>query len=89
MTQKLATFKIDSDRWQAFIDRANEGGSSASALLKWFVDAYLEGNLDPSQYQAPSSLDNILDERLAPLQQAISDLDERLGKLNRSRRYQI
>lgn len=83
MTQKLATFKIDATRWQAFINRATESGSSASALLKWFVDAYLDGSIDPNLYQQGSGLEHLLDERLAPLQQAIIAMDERLGKSNR------
>lgn len=44
MSQKLATFKVDEEKWKAFQEIAETEGSSASAMLKEFIDWVLEGN---------------------------------------------
>lgn len=42
----LATFKIEPDKWEAFKQQATEAGSNASAMLKDFIDAYLDGRIE-------------------------------------------
>jgi len=76
-TTKLATFKIQGDQWAAFIAKATESGTNASALLKMFVDGYLDGSIDPQAMQTAQEIqgiDSLLDKRLAPICQELEDL---------------
>jgi hypothetical protein len=71
----LATFRIDSDKWEQFKARTGEKNSSASAMLLEFVDWYLAGNELPSRRQADlGNLEALLDNRLHSM------LDERLDQ---------
>ena len=79
-TTKLATFKISPDRWGAFLARATEKGTNASALLKLFVDNYLEGLYDPLAMQTAQEvqgIDSLIDKRLAPIHRELEDLREK------------
>lgn len=70
MTQTLATFKIDTQRWEAFKTKAAQH-SNASAVLKMLIDAYLAGDID---LERPSNA------TMRALSDRISLLEDRLGK---------
>lgn len=87
----LATFRIDSDKWEQFKARTGEKKSSASAMLLEFVDWYLAGNELPSRKQADlgdlealldnrlhSMLDQYLDKRWSAMQATLNQLSKRL-----------
>ncbi len=44
--KKLATFRIDEEKWLAFQDKAKADGSNASSVLMLFVSGYLDGSID-------------------------------------------
>lgn len=73
---KLATFKIDPEVWNRFKSKAAANKTNASALLKDFIRAYLDGRISP---------DGVADDVTAKIQAIeakYAELDERLGKLN-------
>ncbi len=82
---KLATFKINGDRWAAFVSRAAAQDTSASALLKGFIVRYLDGSIDGSidlEAIAPASdVDFQIDNALAPIRQEVEELREKLESL--------
>lgn len=74
MAQKLGTFKIDEEKWEAFKALAEERKSSASEMIKEFIDWALAGNslsIDPA---VPDDIDSRIEALLD------KKLDERLGK---------
>ena len=73
---KLATFKCDPDIWQQFKTKAEAAETSASALLKSFMAAYLSGsiNLDEATPIAVAGLDDRIDAKLEPLLAELADL---------------
>lgn len=73
MSQKLATFKIDEDLWEAFKAVALEENQSASEMLKEFVKWVLAGNR-LSSTKTPDELENRIDALIE------KKLTERLGK---------
>ena len=72
---KLATFKCDPDSWQQFKTKAEAAETSASALLKSFMAAYLDGslNLDEATPIA-AGLDDTINAKLDPLLAELADL---------------
>lgn len=83
---KLATFRCDSEVWEAFKAKAGENDTNASVLLKSFVQAYLDGRIDIKPYgnlDAGINLDErieaVLDRLVKPEMQELRD---RLGKLS-------
>jgi hypothetical protein len=58
MSDKLATFRTDSDIWERFQARAKGKGTNASALLQGFVRDYLDGKLD-SRIDSPAAAPNV------------------------------
>lgn len=46
MTDKIASFRIDSEKWQAFIEKAKDNGDTASGVLKDFIDRYIQEDGD-------------------------------------------
>ncbi len=77
---KLATFKINGDRWAEFVSRAAAQNSSASALLKQFIDRYLNG-IDPEAIAPASDISSQIDEALAPIRQEVEELWEKFESL--------
>jgi hypothetical protein len=61
---KLATFKIEPDRWQAFQDKAKQEGSNASALLKTFIGRYLDGSIEIPSELSSTDIDSRIDAKL-------------------------
>ena len=47
---KLATFRIDEQKWDAFQSWAKSQNSNASEVLKRFIDECLDGSIDLSQF---------------------------------------
>jgi len=43
---KLATFKLDGDRWAAFQEKAAQSDRTASELLRQFVDGVIDGSIN-------------------------------------------
>jgi hypothetical protein len=81
---KLATFKIQTDKWDAFMGKSAEQGTNASALLKLFIDRYLDGSIDLEQPQAPSNIDALIEGRLEPIRGDLAELRSRLDGCDRS-----
>lgn len=76
--KKLATFRIDIHKWQAFQQWAKRSGTNASALLT----EYIEGCLDvPPTRVSRFSIDRNDDASLA---QRIDELEQRLKDLQSS-----
>ncbi|MGG6266218.1 hypothetical protein ACQ4M3_05185 [Leptolyngbya sp. AN03gr2] len=83
---RLATFKCDAELWEAFKSKAAENNTNASALLKEFIQAFLQGDI---QIKPDGSIDTAaaLDERISGIvDQLVNDrltkLEKRLGKSN-------
>ncbi len=72
MNMKLATFKIEEEKWKAFQEIAEAEGSSASAMLKDLIDWTLAGNR-LNETTTPD-IDERIDAKLAPLQAQIEEL---------------
>jgi uncharacterized protein (DUF2342 family) len=89
MSEKtLATFKIDQSQWDEFKEKANKAGSNASAVLKDFIDAYLDGRIDPKQdggvdtlMSLDSKIEGCIDRVLGS---RFDEVNDRLVKLNAS-----
>jgi hypothetical protein len=80
MTPKLATFKIEENKWKAFQDVADRKGSTASAMLKDFIDWVLEGNELPNNNNI--DIDRLIDSKLAILRQEfLAEIAELRGEL--------
>lgn len=85
---KLATFKCDPEVWEAFKTKAAESKTNASAVLKGFIQAYLDGRIDLPADRSIGAIQGI-DERIeasldvlrAELRTEIQELSDRLGKL--------
>lgn len=79
---KLATFKINSETWQAFQQKAKANKSSASAVLKRFIDDYLSDRVELTNAEATPQFE-ALEARLEQLiDERFKEIDERLGKLS-------
>ncbi|MBE9039608.1 hypothetical protein IQ235_02205 [Oscillatoriales cyanobacterium LEGE 11467] len=81
--QKLATFKCDRQIWDRFLARAAENGTSGAELCKWFVSAYVSGEIDPRQHLEDADVERLadgLDKRLAPIYRRLNEFNDRLGK---------
>lgn len=73
LNETLANFRVDRDKWQAFISRCAREGLSASEKIKTFIDGYLAGLIDTT----PTAQDPRVDE----LATRLEEVEERLGKL--------
>ncbi|MBW4516015.1 MAG: hypothetical protein KME11_12425 [Timaviella obliquedivisa GSE-PSE-MK23-08B] len=84
MSHKLATFKINGDRWSEFVDVAAKQHTSASSLLKQFIDQYLSGideRLDVEPIATPSNINSQIEKALAPIRQEVEELRGKLETL--------
>jgi hypothetical protein len=77
---KLATFKINGDRWAEFVSKATARNTSASALLKGFIDRYLS-DVDREAIAPASDVNSQIDKALAPIRQEVEELREKLESL--------
>lgn len=77
MSQKLATFKVDEEKWKAFQEIADAENTSASAMLKDFIDWVIEGNR--LKESTTPNIDQRIDAKLAALQK--QSVDEALAPL--------
>ncbi|MBD2181883.1 hypothetical protein H6S82_00245 [Planktothrix sp. FACHB-1355] len=66
--KKLATFRIDASKWQAFQQWAKRSGSNASALLVEYIEECLD--------TAPTR------RSIFPLNQTANNIDERIGSID-------
>lgn len=71
--ETLANFRVDRDKWRAFIDRCAREGLSASEKIKTFIDGYLSGTIDTTLTTQDPRIDKLIDQMEA--------IDRRLGKL--------
>jgi hypothetical protein len=79
---KLATFKINSETWQSFQQKAKANKSSASAVLKQFIDDYLSNRVELTNAETAPQLEAI-EARLERLvDERFKEIDDRLGKLS-------
>lgn len=82
----LATFRVDSDKWEAFKSAAGLDDSNASAVLLEFIDWYLDGNrLTSESVSSPnldgidSRIDKLIDDRMAQIDKRIDErIDDRM-----------
>jgi len=81
MSEKLATFRLDAEMWEAFKARAKAEGTDASTLLRNYVSGYLDGNLDTGIDRIDRNLDGI-DSAIASIHARLNEFDDRLGKWN-------
>lgn len=76
---RLATFRIDPDLWEAFKNKANSNQTSASALLNNFIRAYLADRVEFTtqdiEQQIEAIASRIVDERFR-------EVSDRLGELS-------
>jgi len=75
---KLATFKINGDRWAEFVSRAAAQNTSASALLKGFIDRYLDESIDLEAIAPASDVNSQIDKALAPIRQEVENCEKSL-----------
>jgi|GEM_PF-3393337 len=66
---KLATFKLDGDRWQAFQEKAAQSDRTASELLRQFVDGVIDGSIDTAIAPARWGLEQL---------ESISSMEKRI-----------
>lgn len=71
--ETLANFRVDRDKWRAFIDQCGREGLSASEKIKAFIDGYLSGMIDTTPTEQDPRIDKLIDKMEA--------IDRRLGKL--------
>lgn len=76
--KKLATFRIDVDKWQAFQQWAKRSGTNASALLTEYIEECLD--------MAPTKISRLSIDRngSSHLDQRVDDLENRLKHLETS-----
>lgn len=80
--QKLATFKITEDLWLAFKGKAEANDTNASAVLKAFVQRYLNSDIDKGidhletgiDVGIDGSIDSGLEARLEKLEREVAEL---------------
>ncbi|MFB2920177.1 MULTISPECIES: hypothetical protein [Aerosakkonema] len=73
--KKLATFRIDPNKWQAFQQWAKRSGTNASALLTEYIDGCLD--IPPtrvSRFSIDRNNDVSLEQRMDELEQRLKDL---------------
>lgn len=94
MTEKLATFRINEEVWQAFKSLCKDANSNASAVLVAYIQEQVKGGKLQSipQPSPPTHLDNaleqyidqkveeVVEERLRPLLVQVESLDANWGK---------
>lgn len=71
---KLATFRIDEEDWQAFLERTKDMGTSASAVLQSFVKWINAGNqLDEptTTEEQASDIEQRIEAKLVELQRQL------------------
>lgn len=79
MSLKLATFKIDEDKWKAFQEVAEAENSSASAMLKDFINWVIAGNRLKNEEADTPDIDHRIDSKLAAIKEEI--LEQLRGEL--------
>jgi negative regulator of replication initiation len=83
---KLATFRIDEEAWQAFLDATKQDGASASSILVDFVNWYVAGNrISQPEQPRSSDIENLIESRIASLEakleNRIARVEELLGEV--------
>lgn len=81
---KLATFRVEDEQWEAFLQEAKKRGVSASSLLQEFVAWINQGNelpqiVDPSP-ALESDIDKRIEVKLAPILEDLEQLKASLGE---------
>lgn len=79
MDSKLATFKIDPTLWNEFKAKAAAQNSNASAVLKTFIEGYVNDRIDSSIYSNIDDIEALIDNRI---DERLRGIDERLGELS-------
>ena len=76
---KLATFRIDDEAWQAFLDATKQEGVSASSALVDFVNWYIAGNrITQPEQPKTNDIEHLIESRIATLE---AKLENRIAKL--------
>lgn len=73
--KKLATFRIDANKWQAFQQWAKRSRTNASALITEYIDGCLD--IPPtrvSRFSIDKNSDDSLAQRMDELEQRLKDL---------------
>ncbi len=83
---KLATFRVETYIWEAFLDATKEEGVSASSALLEFVKWYVAGNRLAKPEVATSNIEKMIDARISTALEAqleariVALIDSRLGE---------
>ena len=78
MSVKLATFKIEEEKWRAFQEVADKEGSNASAMLKDFIDWVLAGKR--LRLEKTQSIDTDIDAKLTAIREEFRQQIENLRR---------
>lgn len=82
-----ANFRIDSELWQSFREKASANGSNATAELNRFIQLYVDGEIPLADFRpnTPENLDKRIGESIqaavVPLEAELALLKKRLGIL--------
>lgn len=77
--QRLATFNVDEQQWEAFKAKAKAHGTSASKLLQGLIANYL--GIESSDV---SKIIKVDDTRLTQVEQAIAELATEVAELKKA-----
>jgi hypothetical protein len=80
--EKLATFRVQDDKWASFQALCKEDGSNASKVLIAYIDRCIEsGNVAIGESVIPNAatLDDVT-AAIEPLRDELAELREALGK---------
>lgn len=78
MADELRTFKIDSEQWQAFEEKATANGTTASELLESYVQQYISDNPKSESDNVDQRINAILEQRLEGFGARLSQVEQRL-----------
>jgi len=77
--QRLATFNVDEQQWEAFKAKAKAHGTSASKLLQGLIADYL--GIESTDYPLNTK---VYDSRLTQVEQAIAELAAEVAELKKA-----
>ena len=73
MTNKLATFRVDSADWQRFQDTAKQNNTTASALLIGFIQSVIESGIDKVNQPSIQDIDKTTQPSIQDIDTMIDD----------------
>jgi len=82
---RSASFRIDSEQWDKFINKAKENNTDSSKLLRDWIDAYLSDSVINNQTDDNYLIERVsqIEAKIEPYDTTIAALSERLAKLEK------